>query len=201
MQRAKIRLSAKEMALVLDPAWILTKRSVMGKTAVLLGSLADGYRVHTLAAWGLPDHLKGRFPKISRGENYQGLPYMILDYPAIFDKTDVFAIRTLFWWGHYFSLTLHLKGEYLGLYLPKVIRGLQKPSPTTWYVSVSENEWVHAVQKEDYVNARDISGKEWIGIAERPFIKVVSILSLEQWDDLHSLLETLFLEILGWLGH
>ena len=51
-------------------------------------------------------------PKISKGENYRGLPYVMLDYPRLFGREEVLAIRTFFWWGHGFSVTLHLKGGY-----------------------------------------------------------------------------------------
>jgi len=35
-------------------------------------------------------------PKISKGENYEGLPWVILDFPRYFDKENVFAIRCFF---------------------------------------------------------------------------------------------------------
>ena len=62
-------------------------------------------------------------PKISKGEKYKGLPWVMLDYPRIFGKEDIMAIGTRFWWGHYFSVTLHLKGGYLRTYLPVILRG------------------------------------------------------------------------------
>ena len=46
---------------------------------------------------GKPDFLPAEMlfhsPKISKGENYKGLPYVMLDYPRCFGKTDIFAIR------------------------------------------------------------------------------------------------------------
>ena len=50
-------------------------------------------------------------PKIAKGENYLQLPYVLLDYPRCFDKENIFAIRTMFWWGNFFSITLHLSGS------------------------------------------------------------------------------------------
>ena len=51
--------------------------------------------------------------KLSKGENLNGLPYRVMDFPRIFKQEDVFAIRTLVWWGKQISVTLHLKGKYL----------------------------------------------------------------------------------------
>ena len=192
MQRAKIQLSVEEMALVKDPQWILTKRSVMEKVGVLLGDLAAGYR--PLA----PDPWKDRFPKISRGENYRGLPYMILDYPAVFDRNDILAVRTLFWWGHYFSLTLHLKGRYQRLYSGRVLEGIRSSAQGGWRVSVSDDEWVHAVHDSAYVPA-----EEWEpGVSEgKPYLKTAVMVPLENWEQAPSLLEERFQEIMGWLNY
>ena len=63
------------------------------------------------------DSLEPASAKISKGEN-MGLPWVMLDYPRLFGQEDVLAIRTMFWWGHCFSVTLHLKGRYYGAYLP-----------------------------------------------------------------------------------
>ncbi len=35
----------------------------------------------------------------------------MLDYPRAFGRDSIFACRTFFWWGRFFSLTLHLAGR------------------------------------------------------------------------------------------
>lgn len=186
MQATKIRLSPEEKALVTDPAWILTKRSVIEKAGVLLGALAERYRVTAVSLGIVAD----RFPKLSRGENYLGLPYMILDYPAVFDKENVFAIRTMFWWGHYFSITLHLKGTYRFRYLPSLLERI--PRTGEWHLAVTEDEWVHAVGEGAYV--------VWNGVADTlPYFKIASVLPLERWDEAADWLENRFGEVVGWL--
>ena len=67
--------------------------------------------------FNLPEEVLIQSPKISRGENYNGLPYVMLDYPRCFGKEDVFAMRTMFWWGNFFSITWHLKGKYSKEYI------------------------------------------------------------------------------------
>jgi hypothetical protein len=192
MRPTKIRLSPAEKLLILDADWILTKRSIMDKVGTLLGEVAEGYRARAEHAVALTPELKGRFPKLSRGENYQGLPYMILDYPAVFDREHVFAIRTLFWWGRYFSLTLHLKGRYRDRYVPPLLgRPLEN-----WYLAVSEDEWVHAVQEPDYKRAHELSETEWAAQGDRVFFKMVTVIPLDQWDNIADLLEQRFGELL-----
>ena len=200
MRVTKIRLSPEEKALVLDPGWILTKRSVMDKVAALLGDLADQYRATTAGLETLAPPLKDGFPKLSRGENYRGLPYMILDYPALFDRVDVFAVRTLFWWGHYFSITLHLKGQYLGRYLPGLLKSLERSGGGEWHLAVSDDEWVHAVEEESYTLYRAMDGIQKAALADRPFFKMAWIVPLDRWDDLYEQLNNRFEEILEWMG-
>ena len=109
---ANVRLSVEELRLVTDPAWILTKNSIIRKVVEMFGELSGEWRGLVTAVTE---------PKISKGEQHKGLPWVMLDYPRLFGKEDVLAIRTMFWWGHCFSVTLHLKGKYLRLYLPVIL--------------------------------------------------------------------------------
>src|SRR5271169_1886033 len=104
---ANLRLSAEEMRLVSDPAWILTKNSIIRKVVELFAELSGQWR-GMLSGIGWTEVSRGGMagswgdPKISRGEQYKGMPWVMLDYPRVFGKEDVCAIRTMFWWGHYF---------------------------------------------------------------------------------------------------
>jgi len=96
-------LSTKELELVTNPNIILTKNAIIGKVYDLFGQLSEAYKTvltnKELLAIG---------PKIARGENYQGLPWVMLDFPRKFTQSDTMAIRSFFWWGHFFSITLQL---------------------------------------------------------------------------------------------
>ena len=83
--------------MVRNSQWLLTKNIIMQKAYLLFGEAAAGLQAllaedsaHA-STYILPS------PKIAKGENYLGLPYVILDYPRIFGKEDVFAFRTMFW--------------------------------------------------------------------------------------------------------
>src|SRR5688572_30593643 len=106
---AKIQLSTLELELVNNTEWILTKNGIIEKVKKLLHDIQMAQHEVLIAAQDqLPAEVLMPSPKISRGENYKGLPYLILDNPRFFDKQDIFAIRTMFWWGHFFSITLHV---------------------------------------------------------------------------------------------
>src|ERR1700743_243634 len=129
---AKIRLSAEKLRLVGDPGWILTKNSIVRKVVEMFGELSGEWR---------EVYLHDGDPKISRGEQYKGLPWGMLDYPRVFGKEDVLAVRTMFWWGHCFSLTLHLKGKYLRMYAPVILSRREDLEAAGFGPGMGEDEW------------------------------------------------------------
>src|SRR5664279_575656 len=104
MEEAKIKLSEDELLLVQNAGIILTKNAIMQKAVSLFSLLAEGMKTESENAQ-LPVEVMVAMPKISKGEHYKGLPYVVLDYPRLFTQENIFAIRTLFWWGNYFSIT------------------------------------------------------------------------------------------------
>ena len=79
-EKAKVSLSAFEYQLVTDESFILTKNTIIQKVYTLFGNLSDDYHALLLR---IPDSPS---PKISKGENYKGLPYVMLDHPRIFSQ-------------------------------------------------------------------------------------------------------------------
>jgi len=128
MDDAKIGLSAEELILVNDPQVILTKNAVIDKVYQLFGRLSIGMQERLQPMAKELDDVMDIPPKISRGESYLELPYVILDYPRYFRPHDIFAIRTMFWWGNFFSMTLHLKGNFREHYHQRIIEKFREIS-------------------------------------------------------------------------
>ena len=151
---AKVRLSAEEMRLVMDPAWILTKNSVMGKVIAMFAELSsqrtrERPKPEGPALWSGETGI-GKEPKISKGENYKGLPWVMLDYPRVFGKEDVYAIRIFFWWGHAFNVTLHLKGVYREKFLPVLLARQAELATAGFEWGSAGDEWAHEHTRETY---------------------------------------------------
>ena len=190
---AKVRLSAEEMRLVRDPAWILTKNSVMGKVVAMFGELSGGWKE----------------PKISKGENYKGLPWVMLDYPRVFGKEDVYAIRTFFLWGHAFSVTLHLKGIYREQFLPAILARRAELAAAGFGIGISDDEWAHEHTQETYAPSLGemgaVNGLTGVGAVNglpgiRPWVKLSARVGFEHWDEAPerlSVLHNLLMEILS----
>jgi hypothetical protein len=171
-EKAKVSLSAFELQLVTDESFILTKNSIIQKVYELFGSLSNDYRSY------LQHVPESPAPKISKGENYKGMPYVMLDYPRIFSNNDVLAIRSLFWWGKYFSCTLQLKGIYRERYEQNIIHALQQESFKDFFVSDGVDEWNHDVQ-HGYTKVKNITTSS---ITSLPLIKLVAVHPLHEWE-------------------
>src|ERR1700737_3694132 len=100
MNKAKIGLSPEELELVTNAEWILTKNAIMQKAWWLLEDLqvelvSNIKQISRI----LPEEVLKTTAKISKGENYKGLPYLVRDFPRCFDKDAIFAVRCMFWCG------------------------------------------------------------------------------------------------------
>ena len=85
----KLSLSAEELELVCNKDWILAKKIVIDKVYFLMGELSQKMQQKIEQnKLMLPTIVTDCSPKISRGENYRGLPYVMLDYPRYFKDKD-----------------------------------------------------------------------------------------------------------------
>jgi len=105
--------SEQELALVFNANFIYQKNKLLQNVSILLGELAG-----TLQDKMLPLRLKfnaellDKSGKISRGEQYKGLPYLVLDAPFLIKGKEFLICRTLFWWGNYITFNILIKGSY-----------------------------------------------------------------------------------------
>ncbi len=197
MSGAKIQLSAEELLLVQNAEVLLTKNRIIGKVYDLFGVLADHYRAGAAEAGVFDEAVLRNSPKISRGENYKGLPWVMLDYPRYFSRTDICGIRTMFWWGNGFSITLHLKGYYQQFYA-----GLLASRLDQWkehfLISVGTEEWQHDAAGENLIPLSDLS-REMVQdkFIKEPFIKIYCRMSLSEWNKAEQQLRAMFDTILS----
>jgi len=183
----KIHLSEDELQLVQNAQLLLTKNTIIEKVYALFGELASELQQSPIyATRNLPAELLTLGPKISRGEKYKGLPYVVLDYPRCFGKEDVFAVRTFFWWGNYFSVTLHLKGKYQQMFIPYLQKQTALLAESDFQLCVTGDEWEHDLSDGNYLplstNSDTVSA---IDLAGKPFYKLTSRVELHQWNEMN----------------
>lgn len=194
----KITLSPQEQQLVNNTEWILTKRNIIDKVYRLLGDFSENSKL--LAEKEKPlltESLFNTEPKIYKGENYRMLPYVLLDYPRYFDKENVFAIRTMFWWGNFFSITLHLSGRYKTMFEQPLSNKINSLQHDQYYICINKDQWQHHFEKDNYISICELDKEKFIQITgAASFIKISLPFALTQWDEMPNLLERSFLAIL-----
>lgn len=188
---ANLGLSPTEMELVRNADLLLTKNTIIGKVYLLLGNVAERVRGDF-----------GPGPKISRGENYQGLPWVMLDYPRQFSKEDVFAVRVFFWWGHFFSITLHVKGSYLRRHKTAILEQLALLEQHDFHICISNDEWRHEFTIDNYVPVREVGHTTIQSMLDATaFCRLSVKIPLEEWDRVEKILIELYDVIYAVTGH
>ncbi len=136
MQGSKLMFSDTELRLATNREFILTKNAIIQKVYDQFGHLGKLlFEVLKPMQITCPE-VFGTMPKISKGENYMGFPWVMLDYPRFFHKEEGHcALRTFFWWGHYYLVQIQVSHRFKERMLEKIEnwRALfQSPEDAVW---------------------------------------------------------------------
>ena len=183
------------MTVVADIEFVMAKQRIIGKVVDLFGNMANEFVPFLSQKILIADAVN---PKISKGENYRGLPYVILDYPRMFGKQDSFAIRCFFWWGNFFSITLQLSGTYQQQYAPVLEKGIADNLFEGWFASNGSDPWHHHFEEDNY---KPVEEDPMLSFADRPFIKLAKKIPLTQWDNAFAFYTTNFEMLVNMLSN
>ena len=187
-----MQLTSEEYNVASNSQFLLLKADVVAKVRAEFEHLQVEYlAILKQKEISLPPFAK---PKISRGENYKGLPYLVLDYPAVFDKENILAFRTMFWWGNFFSITLHLQGSYKEQYLESIKGALHNKKPKGLYLSCNTTAWEYHYEEDNYRLVDRMSNEEIERtLSQHNFIKLSAKLDLAGYEQLQGFMK-------GWFG-
>jgi len=186
MNNANVKLSKTELSLVTDASVILTKNNIIAKVYQLFGGLSSHWQNYVAEkAANLPVEITAASAKIYKGEQYLGLPYVMLDYPRVYTAQHILAIRCFFWWGNFFSITLHLSGRFMQAYKQNLNNWINSNTGQGWFICVNTDAWQHHFGENNYCSI-DVMGNTILNetlAAQDSFVKVAKRMPLEQWDD------------------
>jgi hypothetical protein len=182
----KVTLSDGELAIAADMGLILTKRKIINTAAMLFNSQLPAINAIFANKLQQFDTLKTCNPKITKGENYNGFPYVIMDYPASFEKDNIFALRTMFWWGNFFSITLQLSGKYKQAFEQNILKG--EAVDAGLYLAVSDSEWQHHFEEDNYLPISKVPNELLASIHKKHFIKIALKYELHHWNMMQTVL-------------
>ncbi len=151
-----LSLNDDDLRFLSDREIFLKKRQLSDHIIDILGDI-ESHIQQTAVDYvhKIPESAFQKRGKISRGENYLGFPWFILDHPATFQKEQVFAFRTFVWWGNYFSITFHIAGAgFEKMNVQEFISQLLSAFPTL-LVCRNENQWEHFLESPNFVPAEE----------------------------------------------
>lgn len=185
---AKVMLSQKELELVSDAEWILLKNRIMEKVSILFGSLADEWKSNFKLKQCVIDSSLFKHPKISKGEQYQQLPWMVLDYPREFTGHDVLLVRCFFWWGKYFALILLVEGLYQKNFGQQFQEGLLNKG---WHFYKGGDKWDNSFSKETFID-------NWsqTDIQDKSFLKWIYLIPIKNFNSVEEEMKSAYEQIL-----
>jgi len=152
-----------------DVDFLLTKITILEKVKAIFLETETLLRKKVEPEFAL--HIPSHKGKISRGENYHQLPYIVLDYPAYFSRENIFTFRTLFWWGHFFSATLHLQGSHLHALRPKLTDRFDLLLNQDIFICIGSTPWEYHYGVDNY---------QPLGVEHLPFLQQTEFLKLSR---------------------
>lgn len=179
-QHTLVSLNKKQLRLIKNTSFFEEKRAVIEEIEIIMALICEDLKeLYANKAKKVSIAPEKIASKITRGENLKGLPYLILDFPQQFSKTEIFSFRLLFWWGNGFTLFLHLKNDQLEPIKELMLKEMETLTKEGFYISTSGNEWEHEYLAPNYRKIDDYKADEPLN-----FIKFAFPVDFNQSTDL-----------------
>ena len=146
-----MKLTEREMEIFNDREFLVSKIKIIEKIQSQFELTRDELeKIIYSSKFKFPDYVDIEIGKIFKGENYRSLPYVVLDYPKYYSESDIFSFRTMFWWGNFFSFTLHLEGKSLDKLRQIIYTNATKLIDNDIYICVNDNQWDYHYENDNY---------------------------------------------------
>ena len=146
----------KDLEMISHVEVFQNKPAILKKVESRLTKLKEAMALELLPCVAqLPSGTNIEKGQIARGENHNGFPFLSLDIPQNFSKTEMYTYRTLFWWGHYLGFSLILKGDKLKTYFQRLAENCNKPTFQNVYLSQAATPWEWRLGQQYFIPVSD----------------------------------------------
>ncbi|MCB9205746.1 MAG: hypothetical protein H6610_07970 [Ignavibacteriales bacterium] len=178
-----MELSNTELNIINDKEFLLKKIVVIKKIQKLFEILQRDLKgIVDSSEFIFHENVDVKYGKIFKGEDYKNLPYVVLDYPKLYSKENIFTFRTMFWWGNFYSSTFHLQGEIFNELKSKTIKNLQTSSFSNLYICVNKTPWEYHYNDSNYIL---LTSENISKIDQLPFLKLSKKFDLDNYQILN----------------
>ncbi|MFI5171920.1 MAG: hypothetical protein ACHQFW_05990 [Chitinophagales bacterium] len=156
-----LNFDAAETSLMFNPDVFLLKRQVNQKIYVLFEQIKIRLKdTSEHKQFSFPDNTDITTGKISQGENYQGCPWIMLDFPRLFTKHEIFAFRTLFWYGHFFTCSILCSGGIAKNKMRSLIGNVKLLHGSEVFFSNHSDAWLHDINDIQFIKVEELAGAD-----------------------------------------
>ena len=182
-------LNEKELKYLMDTEFISTKRRIIAKAELLLKSCSKLIDQELRSGnYRIKSNYLINPPKISKGENYKGLPYIVLDNPRNYTSGNVLAYRIVIWWGNTISFSLHLEGRHAQPAVNSIVRKLSNHTQKDLYYCLGNTPWEHHFENTNYQELHKLKPESILKhFGKFQFLKVAKKATLKEWPFLNDL--------------
>lgn len=181
-----MKLSHDELQILQNKEFLLLKNEVTGKVIACLAGIERCLREEVAkSSFPFPERTLLKTGKISKGEQYRGLPYFILDYPRLFSKTEVFSFRTMLWWGNHFGCTFHISGACLQDHKDAFLRNATATDEV--FFCVNKHPWEYHFENDNFLPLNQLKRTDILEhIEKNDFIKIGAFIPVKRWNEYES---------------
>lgn len=157
---APLFFNQSELALIQSDAFFKTKQHIYDNIIAqynILSADIEALKSDYLNLFSAASHPEGG--KISKGENYMGCPYLVLDNPRCYKEDYILACRTMFLWSHYFVATFIYK-QSEAVHHRFFTRFTASKQNANQYILFTNKLWQHHVTSENYLPLENAAA-EW----------------------------------------
>lgn len=149
-----IDLDKNALAFLSDTSPMLLKKKIIqsfesafGQIALAIAQKSEWNNLNVNKQW------VNKSGKISKGENHQDLPFVVLDTPFYLFEKDFLLCRTMFWWGKYCSISLIIKGEFFEHSFNAALKMLKQNDQQELMLLQTSDLWNNDLETENYRQA------------------------------------------------
>lgn len=182
----KIRLSPEEQSVLANRKFFEIKRLITDKLYHQFANIIAASKNQALFKSSiLPPGTDAVAGKISKGENYLGLPYLMLDFPRNFSPDHMLAVRTMIWWGNFFSCTLLASGKEVASVKQAILNKKSLLARHDFSICINTSPWHHHFESDNYRPVKELAKSELLRVLNaQDFVKIARKRSLTSINNL-----------------
>ena len=182
VRSSRNNITKEELEAMKNRDFLLIKHSVIEKMSHRLGQLGNTLGQSEVFNKQEVHHIfYHKQAKLSKGEQLEHMPYLVLDYPQISSLQSLCSIRVVFWWGHYFTCQLLLAGDLKIVFQESLLKSFKELQGSPLHLCYCNSLWEHKLDEYTHHRIGELELSTFKNIIEeKDFVKLGFRIELEE---------------------